>query len=291
MKFYLGTHQPAWLARPLGVRLFVSHRRLASRKKMPRAQAPWALDSGGFTELAMHGRWRTSPDAYVAAVRRYRTEIGRLEWAAPQDWMTEPEILARTALTVAGHQRRTVENYLQLRELAPELPFIPVLQGQTIADYRRCADLYERHGIDLAAQRLVGLGSVCRRQGSLEVESIVRTLAERGLRLHGFGVKTTGFRRFGDALVSADSMAWSARGRREPGCAPGHRSEANCLPYALVWRRTLVDSLASGRRVSRQRPSVACARPPRGHAITMRTRRAVSSRPCDGRPRGGIRHE
>ncbi|MFF1608862.1 hypothetical protein ACFVYA_13875 [Amycolatopsis sp. NPDC058278] len=250
MKFYLGTHQPAWLARRLGVRLFVSHRRLAGRKTMPRAQGPWALDSGGFTELTIHGRWRTTPDTYVTAVRRYRAEIGRLDWAAPQDWMTEPEILARTGLTVTDHHRRTVDSYLHLRELAPELPFIPVLQGQIIADHQRCADIYERHDVDLAAQRLVGLGSVCRRQASQEVDDIVRALAERGLRRHGFGVKTTGLRRFGDVLASADSMAWSARGRREPGCAPGHRSEANCLPYALAWRRTLIDSLSTSQRVN-----------------------------------------
>jgi O-acetyl-ADP-ribose deacetylase (regulator of RNase III) len=32
---------------------------------------PWALDSGGFTELSLHGRWKATPAAYVAAVRRY----------------------------------------------------------------------------------------------------------------------------------------------------------------------------------------------------------------------------
>jgi hypothetical protein len=131
---------------------------------------------------------------------------------------------------------------------------------------------------------------VCRRQGSLEIESIVRTLAERGLRLHGFGVKATGLRRFGDVLVSADSMAWSARGRREPGCAPGHRSEANCLPYALAWRRTLVDGLASGSRRSRQRLS-ACSRPRRRPASRTNASRAVPSRPRGSRCAGGAGHE
>src|SRR5436309_107712 len=47
--------------------------------------------------------------------------------------------------------------------MAPELPITPVLQGQSISDYSRCADLYERHGVDLAALPLVGVGSVCRR--------------------------------------------------------------------------------------------------------------------------------
>ncbi len=243
IRFYLGTHQPAWLARPLGVLLLVSHRRLADRRTLPRAAAPWALDSGGFTELSLHGRWRTGPRAYVAAVRRYRAEIGQLDWAAPQDWMTEDSVTRRTGLSLRTHQRRTVSNYLDLRELDPTLPFIPVLQGQTVSDYHRCADLYERAGVDLAELPLVGVGSVCRRQHTREVEQIMRALASRGFALHGFGVKITGLARYADAISSCDSAAWSLRGRHVPGCAASHRTESNCLRFALAWHDHLVQSL------------------------------------------------
>lgn len=108
MKFYLGTHQPGWLARDLGVPFLVSHRRLAGRRTLPRATTSWACDSGGFVELSLHGRWRTNAATYVAAVRRYATEIGRLDWAAPMDHMVEQHVLARTGATVETHQRRTV---------------------------------------------------------------------------------------------------------------------------------------------------------------------------------------
>jgi integrase len=47
VKLYLGTHQPTWLARPLGVPLMVSHRRLTGRRSLPRAVTGWFLDSGG----------------------------------------------------------------------------------------------------------------------------------------------------------------------------------------------------------------------------------------------------
>jgi hypothetical protein len=237
MKFYLGTHQPAWLARDLGVPLFVSHRRLAGRRTLPRATGPWALDSGGFTELSMYGQWRTDARTYVAAVRRYSEEIGQLDWAASQDWMVEPAVRARTGASVRTHQQRTVANYLQLRDLAPELPFMPPLQGDSITDYHWCADLYERHGINLAALPRVGVGSICRRQHSDEVEQIVRSLAGRGLRLHTFGAKVLGLARYADAICSSDSLAWSYRGRYVPGCSPSHRTEANCLTFALNWHR------------------------------------------------------
>jgi len=37
-----------------------------------------------------------TPEQYVAAVRRYRDEIGNLDWAAPQDWMfTHPSDTCR----------------------------------------------------------------------------------------------------------------------------------------------------------------------------------------------------
>jgi len=244
MKFYLGTHQPAWLARDLGVPFLVSHRRLAGRRTLPRATTSWACDSGGFVELSLHGRWRTTVTAYITAVRRYATEIGRLDWAAPMDHMVEPHVLARTGATVDTHQHRTVTNYLHLRELAPDLPFIPVLQGDTATSYERCANLYERAGVDLAALPLIGVGSVCRRQHTAEVEQIMRTLAARGLRLHGFGVKTTGLSRYATTLASADSMAWSFRGRHVPGCSPSHRTESNCLRFALAWHDRLLRSLA-----------------------------------------------
>jgi len=215
------------------------------------------LDSGGFTELSLYGRWQTEARAYVAAVRRYSEEIGHLNWAAGQDWMVEPHVRARTGASLRTHQHRTVANYLQLRELAPELPFIATLQGQSVSDYHRCADLYERHGVDLATLPRVGVGSICRRQHSGEVEQIVRSLAGRGLRLHTFGAKVLGLARYADAICSSDSLAWSFRGRHVPGCSPSHRSESNCVHFALAWHTRLLASLSAtdtGDSLELQRP-------------------------------------
>jgi integrase len=74
MRFYLGTHQPSWLARDLGVPFLVSHRRLAGRRTLPRASSPWALDSGGspvflepshcFTQMPVSS-WLVGPSAVV----------------------------------------------------------------------------------------------------------------------------------------------------------------------------------------------------------------------------------
>ncbi|CAL9410058.1 hypothetical protein SUDANB106_01649 [Streptomyces sp. enrichment culture] len=248
MRFFLGTHHPQWLAR-LEAPLFVSHRRLTGRRTLPVARTTWALDSGGFTELSLHGQWTVSPRTYAAAVRRYRDEIGRLAWAAPQDWMCEPFMVAKTGLSVAEHQHRTVTNFLELRAIAPDLPIAPVLQGWELADYERCADLYAATGVDLSAEPVVGLGSVCRRQHTSEAAAIITRLHQRGIRrLHGFGFKVQGLAQVGHLLDSADSLAWSYSARRRPplpGCT-GHKNCANCPRYALTWRQRVLAATPAG---------------------------------------------
>lgn len=249
LRFFLGTHQPHWLT-SAPMPLFVSDRRLRRyRRRLPIARTEWALDSGGFTELTTHGSWEfgPSPDRYAASVRRYRYEIGRLSWAAPQDWMCEPSILARTGLTVVEHQARTVGSYLQLRALAPDLPFIPILQGWTVSDYLRCIDRYTAAGVDLSNAEFVGVGSVCRRQSTGEAHAIISAIRSAGVtHLHGFGVKTTGLARYGHLLSSADSMAWSIAARRSKpirDCRGRHRNCANCPRYAYRWHAHILSLL------------------------------------------------
>lgn len=245
MKFYLGTHMPNWL-REVKVPLFVSHRRLLRQKKLPKSITPWALDSGGFTELSMHGRWVTSEADYISAVRRYRDEIGMMEWAAPMDWMCEPWINEKTGLSVREHQARTVANYLSLRRKAPDLPFVPVLQGWTLREYQDCADLYERVGVDLRSLPFVAIGSVCRRQQTQGGREVIEYFASEGIPLHAFGFKLNGLAEVGHLLASSDSMAWSYGARMNPpleGCKHGHCG--NCKRWALRWRLKVLKVIAA----------------------------------------------
>lgn len=237
------------------VPLFVSNRPLSKIKTLYRARGSVSVDSGGFSELDANGSWDQGPTPrqYVTQIRRYVDEIG-IDWAAPQDWMCEPWIVAKTGLTVAEHQKRTVGNYLDLKAIDDTAPIIPVLQGWAIADYEHCIDLYDQAGIDLRKQPLVGIGSVCRRQGTDEAARLVERIAGYGIRLHGFGFKIDGLRRAAPHLPSSDSMAWSAAGRREkqgcdyrfPTSRGPHKNEANCLRYALKWRDDVLAAIQEG---------------------------------------------
>lgn len=250
MIFYLGTHITSWLRRT-DVPLFISRTRLGLRRRLPRALGPWALDSGGFTELSRRGAWTVAPGAYVAEARRFRDEIGGLQWAAIQDWMCEPFILKKTGLSVEEHQARTIESYETLRALAPEMPWAPVLQGWTRADYLRHVEGYARRGHDLRRAPVVGVGSICRRQATREAAALLSELAGAGLRLHGFGLKLGAFR--GGAhrhLSSADSLAWSYAARKRSGPCPESKAVCcnNCLHYALDFRRDALALVKAGPR-------------------------------------------
>lgn len=243
--FYLGAHHADWLE-SVSVPLFVSRRSLHGRKRLPiRAEGQrWALDSGGFTELSMHGRWLTDAKTYARDVLRFSDEIGGLDWAAPQDWMCEPEMLAKTGRSVEQHQELTVASVLELRAMGVKV--IPVLQGWTMGQYFDCVELYSKNGIELRSEPVVGLGSVCRRQRMTSAALIVSMLADEGISLHGFGFKASGLQAVADKMRSADSLAWSLNARKSsprPECLGKHQSCSNCADFALEWRDSLLGKL------------------------------------------------
>lgn len=221
-RFWLGCPEPAWLwnappRKSVSVPSFVSLSRLERYKVLRPARVPVAVDSGGFWEVTHHGGWRTSAKNHVQRARRAVAGLRTVEWVAQQDWMCEEAALRATGLTVLEHQRRTVENFVELLELAPDVPWVPVLQGRSLESYLEHASEFAAAGVDLTASPVVGVGSVCRRQRTGEIVRLLEGLARLGLRLHGFGVKATGLRQAGHLLASADSMAWSQDGRRLGG--------------------------------------------------------------------------
>lgn len=263
-RFFLGVARPGWLSdeRFSDALLFLSRNTIGKLRSLPAACTSWALDSGGFSELQRHGRWELPESEYVALCRRLSAFYGeRLLWVAPQDWMCERPMLAKTGLSVEEHQRRTVDNFVRLRAELGDL-VVPALQGWHVAEYWRCADMYADAGVDLTQERLVCVGSVCRRQATSAAAAIIETLAADGLRLHGFGFKAQGIVRCAASLESADSMAWSMAGRKRPDITHAHvlRSRgpgafgqrgaaddcAACPEYALDWRRDLVSQCMAG---------------------------------------------
>lgn len=202
------------------------------------------MDSGAFTEIATHGHYRAPVAAYAAYARRWQHH-GQLAAVVSQDWMCEGFILRKTGLTVADHQRLTIERYDALLAENLSAYILPVLQGYRPDDYRRHLDLY---GDRLSRGAWVGVGSLCKRNGAPDQTLAVLTAvhAERpDLRLHGFGLKLTALAHPGicEQLHSADSMAWSYHARKNGRSANNwreaksfsdkveHRAAAPSAPY------------------------------------------------------------
>ena len=212
MRFYVGLHQPsdAWHF----CRAFISVSRLLARKSGFQV-LDWILDSRGYSEISTHGHYRQGVKAYAAVARRWYGN-GNLERIVSQDWMCEPWILQKTGLTVADHQRLTIERYDALIDEDLPVPVLPVLQGFHPIDYARHLDGY---GERLTSGMWVGVGSVCKRNASpVDVANVLAEVhrARPDLLLHGFGLKITAITNpaVHALLFSADSMAWSFHARK-----------------------------------------------------------------------------
>jgi len=104
--------------------------------------------------------------------------------------------------------------------------------------------MFEQAGVELRVLPVVGIGSVCRRQGTRGAINVFVRLKSDGLRLHGFGLKTTALRSLDSFLYSSDSLAWSFRARRKQlRCGQPSSSCKNHLHYALEWRDSVLGSM------------------------------------------------
>lgn len=214
MRFYVGCHHPHHAQHfPFAC---ISLNALRRRKSAFPVNG-WLLDSAAYSEVTTHGEHRTSVADYAKAVLRW-AECGELHAAAAQDYMCEPHVLNRTGLTVAEHQRLTIDRYDALLErIAGRVPVLPVLQGYRPKDYAAHLDQY---GDRLHPDAWVGVGSVCKRNAHpTSVLAVLEAIQSQrpDLRLHGFGVKRTALQlpAVRERLWSADSMAWSFAARYE----------------------------------------------------------------------------
>lgn len=231
IRFFVGLHQPSDACH--FERSCISINRIRERRSAF-AVGDWIMDSGAFTEVSTHGGYRHSVREYADAARRW-VGVGNLQAIVAQDYMCEPFILRKTGLTVADHHRLTIERYDELLGEDPGAHVLPTIQGFDPSDYGRHIDQY---GERLKFGMWVGVGSVCKRNGSpIDVLNVLSTIKVRrpDLRLHGFGLKRSAIQHSGvrALLHSADSMAWSFAARKS-GRSPNDWREAKAFENAIL---------------------------------------------------------
>lgn len=245
-RLFVGLHQPSDARHFVRQGVFISVNRLRQRKADMKA-SDWIMDSGAFTELEKHGRYREPVAHYLKQVERWRT-CGNMLAAVTQDYMCEPWILAKTGKSVRQHQRLTIRRYDAIKRRTTAF-VMPVLQGYAPGDYVNHLRMY---GSRLTIGHWVGVGSICKRNGDpgaiYDVLSAIKQ-ERNDLRLHGFGLKTTALQCGGvfSLLHTADSMAWSYAARREGRNANDYREAlAFCEKIGRQQRQGILPILMGG---------------------------------------------
>ena len=229
-------------ARAAWVPVMLSAGRLWRRGRFaPVGELTWrlrdvALDSAGFVAMRHHGGYPWSVADYVdlVAVARPGGRPPPWAWWSQMDFCCEPEV-AGDRETVRARVEGTAQLLRECRQAVEWrrwegdgeiLDPLPVLQGWHADDYERSAELADTV-LGGAWPRLVGVGSVCRRQvggpaGLLAVVARLSRVLPRGVRLHLFGVKSNSLPLLSEVsgrVESVDSMAWDLGARREAHAA------------------------------------------------------------------------
>lgn len=228
VKFFTGLHHPADAQHFDAA--FISINTIRDRKSNFPVNN-WIMDSGAFTTIYKHGHYPDNPKVYAEQIKRWENN-GNLLAAVSQDWMCEPAMLKKTGLTIAEHQRLTIERYDELTLVwdAGKTYIMPVLQGYAPEEY---VSHLRQYGDRLGHGAWVGVGSVCKRNGDPKaIESVLLAIKRErpDLRLHGFGLKMTALRSplVRELLHTADSMAWSYAARKQG-------RDANSWREAKAW--------------------------------------------------------
>lgn len=175
-----------------------------------------SVDPGGFVATFRWGDYRYTPEQYVAFCDAM-TPVPT--WAATMDYCCEPEVLGKEGI-VLERQDRTTEQawrfWLTYRDRP--WPWVPTVQGWTVADYSRHArDLQplvramRGHYGEESAFR-VGVGTLCRRASIGMIRDVVAAVRDElpGVPLHLWGVKLTLLQTgLPPGVVSVDSAAWN----------------------------------------------------------------------------------
>lgn len=193
-------------------------RRFRVRRPPADHVGPVAVDSGGFTAARRWGDYPWTHQQYVDFVRETTRDV-QLVFCAVMDYACERGVNRSIHPSNRARIDAGLANEQSLRALAPDLPWLAVLQGDSPAE--RTYDLVRRCHLGLlpAPGGVAGIGSICGRRAR-EAAAVIRWYGRRlpGVSYHAFGLDVRALDVADDVallLASWDSYAWLwARGRK-----------------------------------------------------------------------------
>ena len=174
------------------------------------------IDSGGFTAAKRWGSYPWTHQQYVDWIRATSRDV-ILDFCAVMDYACEPNVDRSILATNKDRIKATIKNEMELKRIAPDLPWLPVLQGDNLLE--RAYDLDRRCKLGALPAGYAGLGSVCGR-GAGGAKSVVKFYADQlpGVRYHGFGmhIQALDDDAVYNAIRSWDSYSWNwGRGQKD----------------------------------------------------------------------------
>lgn len=220
----------------------------------------WCLDSGGFTAAARWGKYPWTPLEYAEFARTMSREIP-LDFVAIMDYACEPNVDRSILATNRDRIKATIRNETACREAAPDLPWLPVLQGDSLEE--RAYDLELRDKLGMLPTDYAGIGSLCKR-GIKSARKTIKFYNDHlpNVRFHGFGLHIQALDDDASfaAVRSWDSYSWNwARGQKELNRPKEYLfnpetdndwSDFTKRLAQLYWQNTILPRLSQDRQLS-----------------------------------------
>lgn len=126
-----------------------------------------------------------------------------IQWAACLDYACIPSNGKKSEINI-DRIKTTIQNEIALRKLEPDIPWLPILQGDNFEE--RLEDLELRRAINLLPTEYAGIGSLVGRGIQAAIET-VRFYADQlpGVKFHGFGIP---IKALNDPVVFATTKSW-----------------------------------------------------------------------------------
>jgi tRNA-guanine family transglycosylase len=187
----------------------------------------WAVDIGADVVAGMDIACETGIELL---------EKGLLEWGITDTY----EQRMWLSLRYQTWQREVYEAY----DYADHHTFMPVVQGNTVDDYRWYIDEMRLRGLD--EYPWIGVGTICKRGSTEEILDVVRLIRtafpDKHIHLFGATLNIYKDRRFAGLFDSSDSAAWNW------GASTGHEARRQLSAYiekAERYAAALADDHAS----------------------------------------------
>jgi hypothetical protein len=110
------------------------YRKEAAMSQMIALDACFCVDSGGFTAARKWGKYPWTHQQYIDFIREMSRDVP-VQFCANMDYACERSVNRSKYNTNIDRIKATIRNEITLQELAPDLPWLPVLQGNNLEEY------------------------------------------------------------------------------------------------------------------------------------------------------------